>query len=397
MPTRHERNRRPEHSGDKGERHTGQPTNPLSNALARYSVDHGLTQAQLATLIGYSQPYVSRLMSGEREITSVYALSRIANRLGLAASDLGLLANDAPENSGNRAGPDVDVAESLLDAVRELREAGEIEAAARHIGPLMTLLQPRQHALNRAELHALARAYMMRGTLLGDMLPARLSSCAVEQIDKARAVAAEVGDPNFLAEVLHKLGNEQRKSGNLGAARDAIFQASEIATARPRRAAALVHLARVDGELRDGSRFRESLLELRTLLDDPDVRSPTVHPLIADEIELRGLLTIGSGWYEQMKRVERTACDPPPREVAPQWAVIADITDATLLLRRGDFERASIKLSRATTEARSMGLPRQLERVERLLAEHRGPAALAELGERVARATREVRQRQRIS
>jgi transcriptional regulator with XRE-family HTH domain len=57
----------------------------VSNWLIRYRVEHDLTQAELAQLLGWKQPVVARLESGEHE-PSIATLHRLVERLGTTAT-----------------------------------------------------------------------------------------------------------------------------------------------------------------------------------------------------------------------------------------------------------------------------------------------------------------------
>ena len=56
--------------------------NDVAIKVIRYRVDHGLTQTQLARMLGMRQPHVARLESGDHE-PSVATLARLADALGL--------------------------------------------------------------------------------------------------------------------------------------------------------------------------------------------------------------------------------------------------------------------------------------------------------------------------
>jgi transcriptional regulator with XRE-family HTH domain len=60
----------------------------LGNLLKDKRKAAGLSQSELATEIGLSRPYVSRLERGEYANPSPQALARIANRLNISLADL---------------------------------------------------------------------------------------------------------------------------------------------------------------------------------------------------------------------------------------------------------------------------------------------------------------------
>jgi ribosome-binding protein aMBF1 (putative translation factor) len=56
--------------------------NDVAIKVIKYRVDHGLSQAALASLVGMRQPHIARLESGEHE-PSLTTLARLASALGL--------------------------------------------------------------------------------------------------------------------------------------------------------------------------------------------------------------------------------------------------------------------------------------------------------------------------
>lgn len=59
-----------------------QLANDVAIKVIRYRVDHGLTQAALARLLGMRQPHVARLEAGDHE-PSLSTLGRLSAALGL--------------------------------------------------------------------------------------------------------------------------------------------------------------------------------------------------------------------------------------------------------------------------------------------------------------------------
>lgn len=54
----------------------------VASRIVRYRVEHGLSQTELGTQLGVSQPYVARLEGGDHTPT-LATLVRLAQRLGL--------------------------------------------------------------------------------------------------------------------------------------------------------------------------------------------------------------------------------------------------------------------------------------------------------------------------
>ncbi|CUU57866.1 Transcriptional regulator, contains XRE-family HTH domain [Parafrankia irregularis] len=62
----------------------------IGSLLRAYRQAHGLTQQQLADLLGFDQSYVSKVESGRRAIHDISTLRHIARNLGLSPEDVGL-------------------------------------------------------------------------------------------------------------------------------------------------------------------------------------------------------------------------------------------------------------------------------------------------------------------
>ena len=56
--------------------------NDVAIKILRYRTEHGLSQAQLARMVGMRQPHIARLESGEHE-PSLSTLARLSSALGL--------------------------------------------------------------------------------------------------------------------------------------------------------------------------------------------------------------------------------------------------------------------------------------------------------------------------
>jgi transcriptional regulator with XRE-family HTH domain len=68
----------------------------IGRVLRDYRHVHGLTQAQLADLLGVDQSYVCKLEKGRRRIRDIDTLRLIAARVGIPPETLGLAPNTAP-------------------------------------------------------------------------------------------------------------------------------------------------------------------------------------------------------------------------------------------------------------------------------------------------------------
>jgi transcriptional regulator with XRE-family HTH domain len=79
-------------------RHGGTPAQPRPRdgsdagvVLAAFMEHQGLTQAQLADRLGVDRTYVSKVLSGSRQIRDVGRLRQVARTIGVPAERFGLL------------------------------------------------------------------------------------------------------------------------------------------------------------------------------------------------------------------------------------------------------------------------------------------------------------------
>lgn len=93
----------------------------VGQLLRTYRQTHGLTQQQLADLLGFDQSYVSKVESGRRAIHDISTLRHIARNLGLAPEDVGLAPGGLAER--RRAAERDDVGERVAASQRSWRLA----------------------------------------------------------------------------------------------------------------------------------------------------------------------------------------------------------------------------------------------------------------------------------
>lgn len=93
------------------------PTRPcdasnVGPVLSSYMEEHHLTQAQLAARLGYERTWLTKVLSGTRQVRKVGQLREIARTLGIPPERFGLFADDAAEaaetDGYEPSGPEVD-------------------------------------------------------------------------------------------------------------------------------------------------------------------------------------------------------------------------------------------------------------------------------------------------
>ncbi len=92
--------------------------------LAAFMEEHGLTQAQLADRLGVDRTYVSKVLSGSRQISDVGRLRQVARTIGVPPERFGLLPD--PGETGASAGQGHILARDVredVDAWRKVRMA----------------------------------------------------------------------------------------------------------------------------------------------------------------------------------------------------------------------------------------------------------------------------------
>jgi transcriptional regulator with XRE-family HTH domain len=101
--------------------------------LAAFMEEQGLTQAQLADLLGVDRTYISKVLSGRRQIRDVGRLRQVARTIGFPPERFGLLPE--PGESGCAAGPGHVLARDVREDVDEWRK---VRMALNHRRPQLT-------------------------------------------------------------------------------------------------------------------------------------------------------------------------------------------------------------------------------------------------------------------
>jgi transcriptional regulator with XRE-family HTH domain len=89
---------------EKGAREQSRPRggSDVGVVLAAFMEQQGLTQAQLADRLGVDRTYVSKVLSGSRQISDVGRLRQVAHTIGVPPERFGLLPD--PGETGVAAG-----------------------------------------------------------------------------------------------------------------------------------------------------------------------------------------------------------------------------------------------------------------------------------------------------
>lgn len=334
----------------------------LGLILRAYRTASGLTQEQLAARLGYDKTYVSMIETGRRAVHDVPARRHIARTLAIPPHLLGVTDPRDTEHAAM-----VSFAHAVIRLADLARAEGRAAEAVNELWPLVARLEARaaDGHLEAETLNVLGRAWTSLGTSLGTILPEERLSVAAQWTAKGVAAAEQLGDSAALAHALAMHGNELRKSGQPSAL-DALERAITTAGPSPRRGAALALLARAAASAGDARRFTVAITSCHDLIQRHGPAGPLSCPFTVREIQLRGLLDLGSP-ARAITLAEATPSGPAP---APQWEIIERITIAGVLLSAGDEDQAETLLYSATTDAGQRRLPHQIQRIIRITRRH---------------------------
>jgi transcriptional regulator with XRE-family HTH domain len=350
----------------------------LAAILAAYRRANRLSQADLATILGFDQPYVSRIERGARRIRDVRTLAHIADRLAIPPHLVGVVGTDDADFATM-----LQFAEATLRLSETARQSGRAADAVRELWPLVARLEARL-AAGRAErdiLVLLAHGRLALGTALGHILPEERLVVAARWTARAWPVANWLDDDVLKASVLRMHGNELRKCGHHAAAVARLVQALSMTKEPSARGAALGLLARAAAEAGDAQMFDMAVAEARTLLDAGHQPNMFFNRFSLREIHARGLLATGRA-AAAVTLVEGAAQQDSRLAIAPQWYVINQVTVGAALRVDGDLAGALDTLQAAMAAAEGYRLPHQIQRAMRVLrsAPHDAAETLVEAG-----------------
>ena len=186
----------------------------LGAILGAYRSASGLTQQQLADVLGFDRTYISMIECSRRSITDHGTLTHIARTLAIPPRMLGI-ADPGDADFAAMLAFGISVIR-LADVARHSGQAGE---AVSELWPLIIRLEARI-AAGHAEpetMSLLAQARVSFGVALGDLLPEERLATAARWTGRALRIAWDLGDRRLLAFVLRMHGNELRKAGRAAA------------------------------------------------------------------------------------------------------------------------------------------------------------------------------------
>ncbi len=319
-----------------------------------------LTQQQLADLLGFDRTYISMIERGRRSITDRGTLRHISRTLAVPPHVLGITGPDDADFSAM-----LSFGASVIRLADTARHGGRAAEAVSELWPLITTLETRiagGHAEPEA-VRLLARARVSFGVTLGHLLPEEQMATAARWTGRALRLAWELGDRTLLASVLRMHGNELRKAGHAAAALIRLRQSLQLNDHPGHRGAALVLLARAAAESGQADLFDAVTAQCVQALKADEGREVFFNAFTVREVRIRGLLATGRT-VEAVDLAESFAAGESPP--TPQWRVIERVTTADALVRAGDEHAAVGMLSAALSDAETLRLPHQVQRIIRL-------------------------------
>ena len=319
-----------------------------------------LTQQQLADMLGYDRTYISMIESGRRNLTDRGTLAHIARTLAIPPHVLGIAGPDDADFAAMLA-----FGTSVIRLAQIARHSGRAAEAVSELWPLITRLEARL-AAGHAEpeaLSLLARAQMSFGVALGHLLPDERLATAARWTGRALRLAWHLEDRPLLGLALRMHGNELRKAGHPAAGIIRLRQALQIDDHPARQGAGLVLLARAAAESGQADLFNTAASQCLRALQTASEQDVLFSSFTVREVRLRGLLATGRTAQAVELAGHHLGDSGPP---SPHWRVIERITTAEVLARAGDEHTAETMLTAAISDAETLRLPHQIQRIIRL-------------------------------
>jgi transcriptional regulator with XRE-family HTH domain len=335
----------------------------LGEVLRGYRHAAGVTQQQVADMLGYDRTYISMIERGRRSVNDRGTLAHIARTLAIAPHVLGIAGPDTASYKAMLA-----FGASVIRLAELARYGGQAAEAVNELWPLITRLEARV-ADGRADpevMRLLALARVSFGVALGDLLPEERLATSARWTGRALRTAWDLGDRELLASVLRRHGNELRKAGRTGASVVRLRQSLEIDDRPARTASGLVLLARAAASAGQADLFDATSTQCIRLLETVGSDEVLFNTFTVREVRLRGLLTTGRP-HQAVAVAESFAADHEPP--TPHWRVMERITTADVLASAGEGRTAATMLASAVHDSEMLRLPHQVQRIIRLAGE----------------------------
>jgi transcriptional regulator with XRE-family HTH domain len=335
--------------------------------LVRYRQVHGISQRRLGEILNLSQPQISKIERGAREVRAVAERRRIAAVLDLPTHTvLGTDSREEPPRDRERSSF-AEHASVLVGTARAARFAGLHYEAASQLalveGELARVSAVRE---DRGVARSLAAARLALGLTLGDILPEESLGIAAKYDAMALRAARDLEDSELLWETALRNGNELRKARRYSHAIPLLELGVKTAPRAHDTGTALVGLSRAWAETGDQGGFEACLNRMQELQTDQASWGLGFNPLVTREVEARGYLELAHR-ERGLHALERDEA-VPDHLVSPQWGAIRAVTLGTVLLQEGEVTRGVDRLRAALITAERLRLPHQIQRALRALS-----------------------------
>ena len=326
--------------------------------LKSYREKQHLTQERFASDLGIEPRTLRAYENGERQLTNVKELHRIADRLGIEAEQLGVTKIYLPRTP--------EEIEEILQHTWDLVEESRLREARVVIERLARNLRTQITSENPTLLRSLAHVYHSAGYVVSEATKAKDSYNVLPYYKKMESIARIINDDTLLNIALTYQGDMHRRVGNLEqatiyleAARDTTPQADTAARGNGIQLLARVYLRK--GEL---DKFDFAMKEAEELAHsfDPRASSTRGHYSLGTVYEEYGRSYADLGMTTKaMEYLERAEKNLPQTKF---WELLLRTSKAVALIKGNNIEDGIRSAIDITEDIVKVGILRYLDRIQ---------------------------------
>ncbi len=326
--------------------------------LKSYRERHNCTQEQFASDLGIEPRTLRAYENGERQLTNIKELHRIADRLGIEPEQLGITDIYIPRTP--------EEIEEVLQHVWKLVGESRLRDARVVIERLVQNLSTQITSENPALLHSLAHTYHSAGYIVSEATKANESYEAMLHYKEMESIARIIKDDTSLNIALTYQGDMYRRLGKLDkatiyleAAKSTTPQADKAARGNSIQLLARVYLRK--GEL---DKFDYAMKETEELSHsfDPTISSTRGHYNPGTVYEEYGRSYADLGMTTQaMEYLEKAEKNLPQTKF---WELLLRTSKAIALVKGNNIEDGVKSALETTEEILKTGVLRYLDRIQ---------------------------------
>ena len=339
-----------------------QHKNPPSLAgqfLKTYREQHHLTQEQLAEDLKVEPRTLRAWENGERQLTNINELYRIADLLGVEPEQLGLANTLILPRTPEQLEEIIQHAWSLVEESRLTEARAVIERLAHNLRSHITTENP-------PLLRSLAHMYHSAGYIVSEATQAQESYEAISHYQQMETIARLINDDTLLnialtyqGDMYRRLGKLEKAATYLEAARDTTPRADKAALGNGLQLLARVYLRK--GELGNFEYAMRQTEELSHTFD-PTTSSTRGHYNPGTVYEEYGRSYGELGQTKKAMEYLDQAQEYLPR--TKFWELLVT-TSRAIVLVKGNQIQSGVQLAIATTEEiKKVGILRYLDRIQ---------------------------------